>query len=88
MKDVIDIVSKIPNREDPEKNDMSYYIRVIGGRIAGITEPEATFLAYNDKTKSNDFIDACTHIRDMTGKAICNLANRGKNPLASMLGID
>lgn len=88
VMDVIDIVSKIPNREDPEKNDMPYYIRVIGGRIAGITEPEATFLAYNDKTKSNDFIDACTDICDMTGKAICNLANSGKNPLASMQWID
>ena len=88
VKDVIDIVSKIPNKEDPEKNDMPYYIRVIGGRIAGITEPEATFLAYNDKTKSNDFIDACTDICDMTGKAICNLANSGKNPLASMQWID
>ena len=88
VKDVIDIVSKIPNKEDPEKNDMPYYIRVIGGRISGITEPEATFLAYNDKTKSNDFIDACTDICDMTGKAICNLANSGKNPLASMQWID
>lgn len=88
VKDVIDIVSKIPNKEDPEKNDMPYYIRVIGGRIAGITEPEATFLAYNNKTKSNDFIDACTDICDMTGKAICNLANSGKNPLASMQWID
>lgn len=88
VMDVIDIVSKIPNREDPEKNDMPYYIRVIGGRIAGITESEATFLAYNDKTKSNDFIDACTDICDMTGKAICNLANSGKNPLASMQWID
>lgn len=88
VKDVIDIVSKIPNKEDPEKNDMPYYIRVIGGRIAGITEPEATFLAYNDKTKSNDFIDACTDICVMTGKSICNLANSGKNPLASMQWID
>ena len=88
VKDVIDIVSKIPNKEDPEKNDMPYYIRVIGCRIAGITEPEATFLAYNDKTKSNDFIDACTDICVMTGKAICNLANSGKNPLASMQWID
>lgn len=88
VKDVIDIVSKIPNKEDPEKNDMPYYIRVIGGRISGITEPEATFLAYNDKTKSNDFIDACTDICGMTGKAICNLANSGKNPLASMQWID
>lgn len=88
VKDVIDIVSKIPNREDPEKNDMPYYIRVIGGRIAGITEPEATFLAYDASTKTNKFMDACVDVCDMTGKAICNLANSGKNPLASMQWID
>lgn len=88
VKDVIDIVSKIPNKEDPEKNDMPYYIRVIGSRIAGITEPEATFLAYDDTSKSNKFMDACVDVCDMAGKAICNLANSGKNPLSSMQWID
>lgn len=86
--DVIDIVSKIPNREDPEKNDMPYFIRVIGGRIHGIKEPEATFVAYDEATKSNKFMDACVDVCDMAGKAICNLANSGKNPLASMHWID
>lgn len=86
--DVIDIVSKIPNREDPEKNDMPYFIRVIGGRIHGIKEPEATFLAYDAASKSNKFMDACVDVCDMAGKAICNLANSGKNPLASMHWID
>jgi hypothetical protein len=84
VMDVIDIVSKIPNREDPEKNDMPYYIRVIGGRIAGITEPEATFLAYNDKTKSNDFIDACVSLCNMVGTGICNLADQKSNPIGSL----
>lgn len=84
VMDVIDIVSKIPNREDPEKNDMPYYIRVIGGRIAGITEPEATFLAYNDKTKSNDFIDACVSLCNMVGNGICNLADQKSNPIGSL----
>lgn len=84
VMDVIDIVSKIPNREDPEKNDMPYYIRVIGGRIAAITEPEATFLAYNDKTKSNDFIDACVTICNMVGNGICNLADKKSNPIGSL----
>lgn len=88
VNDVIDIVSKIPNREHPELNDMGYTIRVIGSRIHKITEPEATFLAYDDTSKSNKFIDACVDICDMTGKAICNLANSGKNPLASMQWID
>ena len=84
VMDVIDIVSKIPNREDPEKNDMPYFIRVIGGRIAGITEPEATFLAYNDKTKSNDFIDACVSLCNMVGTGICNLADQKSNPIGSL----
>lgn len=84
VMDVIDIVSKIPNREDPEKNDMPYFIRVIGGRIAGITEPEATFLAYNDKTKSNDFIDACVSLCNMVGNGICNLADQKSNPIGSL----
>lgn len=84
VKDVIDIVSKIPNREDPEKNDMPYFIRVIGGRIAGITEPEATFIAYNDKTKSNDFIDACVALCNMVGNGICNLADKKSNPIGSL----
>lgn len=84
VMDVIDIVSKIPNKEDPEKNDMPYFIRVIGGRIAGITEPEATFLAYNDKTKSNDFIDACVSLCNMVGTGICNLADQKSNPIASL----
>ena len=84
VMDVIDIVSKIPNREDPEKNDMPYYIRVIGGKIAGITEPEATFLAYNDKTKSNDFIDACVSLCNMVGNGICNLADQKSNPIGSL----
>lgn len=84
VMDVIDIVSKIPNREDPEKNDMPYYIRVIGGRIAGITEPEATFLAYNDKTKSNDFIDACVSLCNMVGNGICNLADQKSDPIGSL----
>ena len=84
VMDVIDIVSKIPNREDPEKNDMPYYIRVIGDRIAGITEPEATFLAYNDKTKSNDFIDACVSLCNMVGNGICNLADQKSNPIESL----
>lgn len=84
VKDVIDIVSKIPNREDPEKNDMPYYIRVIGSRIAGITEPEATFLAYNDKTKSNDFIDACVSLCNMVGNGICNLADQKSDPIGSL----
>lgn len=84
VMDVIDIVSKIPNREDPEKNDMPYYIRVIGGRIAGITEPEATFLAYNDKTKSNDFIDACVSLCNMVGNGVCNLADQKSDPIGSL----
>ena len=84
VMDVIDIVSKIPNRENPEKSDMPYYIRVIGGRIAGITEPEATFLAYNDKTKSNDFIDACVSLCNMVGTGICNLADQKSNPIGSL----
>nr|DAP54186.1 MAG TPA: hypothetical protein [Caudoviricetes sp.] len=84
VMDVIDIVSKIPNREDPEKNNMPYYIRVIGGRIAGITEPEATFLAYNDKTKSNDFIDACVSLCNMVGNGICNLADQKSDPIGSL----
>ena len=84
VMDVIDIVSKIPNRKDPEKNDMPYFIRVIGGRIAGITEPEATFLAYNDKTKSNDFIDACVTLCNMVGTGICNLADQKSNPIGSL----
>ena len=84
VMDVIDIVSKIPNRENPEKTDMPYYIRVIGGRISGITEPEATFLAYNDKTKSNDFIDACVSLCNMVGTGICNLADQKSNPIRSL----
>lgn len=84
VMDVIDIVSKIQNRENPEKNDMPYFIRVIGGRISGITEPEATFLAYNDKTKSNDFIDACVSLCNMVGTGICNLADQKSNPIGSL----
>lgn len=84
VMDVIDIVSKIPNRENPEKNDMPYYIRVIGGKISGITEPEATFLAYNDKTKSNDFIDACVSLCNMVGTGICNLADQKSDPIGSL----
>lgn len=84
VMDVIDIVSKIPDRENPEKNDMPYFIRVIGGRISGITEPEATFLAYNDKTKSNDFIDACVSLCNMVGTGICNLADQKSNPIGSL----
>ena len=84
VMDVIDIVSKIPNRENPEKTDMPYYIKVIGGRISGITEPEATFLAYNDKTKSNDFIDACVSLCNMVGTGICNLADQKSNPIGSL----
>lgn len=84
VMDVIDIVSKIPNRENPEKNDMPYFIRVIGGRLSGITEPEATFLAYNDKTKSNDFIDACVSLCNMVGTGICNLADQKSNPIGSL----
>ena len=84
VMDVIDIVSKIPDRENPEKNDMPYFIRVLGGRISGITEPEATFLAYNDKTKSNDFIDACVSLCNMVGTGICNLADQKSNPIGSL----
>lgn len=84
VMDVIDIVSKIPDRENPEKNDMPYFIRVIGGRISGITEPEATFIAYNDKTKSNDFIDACVSLCNMVGTGICNLADQKSNPIGSL----
>lgn len=84
VMDVIDIVSKIPDKENPEKNDMPYFIRVIGGRIAGITEPEATFLAYNDKTKSNDFIDACVSLCNMVGTGICNLADQKSDPIGSL----
>lgn len=88
VNDVINIVSVIPDREHPETNDLPYFIRVIGGRIRGIKEPEATFVAYDDASKSNKFMDACVDICDMAGKAICNLANSGKNPLASMQWID
>ena len=88
VNDVINIVSKIPNREHPELNDMGYMIRVIGERIHGIKEPEATFIAYDEATNSNKFIDACTDVCRLAGKAICNLANSGKNPLASMQWID
>ena len=88
VNDVINIVSVIPDRDHPENNDMPYFIRVIGGRIHGIKEPEATFVAYDEASKSNKFMDACVDVCDMTGKAICNLANSGKNPLASMHWID
>lgn len=88
VNDVINIVSVIPDRDHPEKNDMPYFIRVIGGRIHGIKEPEATFVAYDEATKSNKFMDACVDVCNMTGTAICNLANSGKNPLASMQWID
>ena len=88
VNDVINIVSVIPDRDHPENNDMPYFIRVIGGRIHGIKEPEATFVAYDEATKSNKFMDACVDVCDMAGKAICNLANSGKNPLASMHWID
>lgn len=88
VNDVINIVSVIPDREHPEKNDMPYFIRVIGGRIRGIKEPEATFVAYDETSKSNKFMDACVDVCNMTGTAICNLANSGKNPLASMQWID
>lgn len=88
VNDVINIVSVIPDREHPEKNDMPYFIRVIGGRIRGIKEPEATFVAYDEASKSNKFMDACVDVCNMTGTAICNLANSGKNPLASMQWID
>lgn len=88
VNEVIDIVSRIPNRENPELNDMGYIIRVIGSRIHGITEPEATFVAYDEASKSNKFIDACTEVCNLTGKAICNLANSGKKPLTSMQWID
>lgn len=88
VMDVINIVSVIPDREHPEKNDMSYFIRVIGGRIRGIKEPEATFIAYDDTSKSNKFIDACVDVCDMTGKAICNLANSDNDPVSSMAWIN
>lgn len=88
VNDVINIVSVIPDREHPETNDLPYFIRVIGDRIRGIKEPEATFVAYDDASKSNKFMDACVDICDMAGKAICNLANSGKDPLASMQWID
>lgn len=88
VMDVINIVSVIPDRDHPEKNDMPYFIRVIGSRIHGIKEPEATFVAYDEASKSNKFMDACVDVCDMAGKAICNLANSGKNPLASMHWID
>lgn len=88
VNDVIDIVSKIPNREDPEKNDMAYFIRVIGGRIHGITEPEATFVAYDEASNSNKFMDACVDICNMTGKGICNLANSDDDPVSSMAWIN
>lgn len=88
VNEVINIVSKIPNRENPELNDMAYFIRVIGGRIHGIKEPEATFIAYDEASNSNKFIDACTDVCTLVGKAICNLANSGKNPLTSMQWID
>lgn len=88
VMDVINIVSVIPDREHPEKNDMPYFIRVIGGRIRGIKEPEATFLAYDAASKSNKFIDACVDVCDMTGKAICNLANSDNDPVSSMAWIN
>ena len=88
VNEVINIVSKIPNRENPELNDMAYFIRVIGGRIHGIKEPEATFIAYDEASNSNKFIDACTDVCNLVGKGICNLANSGKNPLTSMQWID
>lgn len=88
VMDVINIVSVIPDRDHPEKNDMPYFIRVIGSRIHEIKEPEATFVAYDEASKSNKFMDACVDVCDMAGKAICNLANSGKNPLASMHWID
>ena len=88
VNDVINIVSVIPDREHPETNDLPYFIRVIGDRIRGIKEPEATFVAYDDASKSNKFMDSCVDICDMAGKAICNLANSGKDPLASMQWID
>lgn len=88
VNEVINIVSKIPNRENPELNDMAYFIRVIGGRIHGIKEPEATFIAYDEASNSNKFIDTCTDVCTLVGKAICNLANSGKNPLTSMQWID
>jgi hypothetical protein len=88
VNEVIDIVSKIPNRDHPEMNDMVYLIRVIEKRIQGITEPEATFLAYDDATKSNRFMDACVDMCNLVGNAICNLAKSDKDPLNSMYWID
>ena len=88
VNEVIDIVSKIPNRDHPEMNDMVYFIRVIEKRIQGITEPEATFLAYDDATKSNRFMDACVDMCNLVGNAICNLAKSDKDPLNSMYWID
>lgn len=88
VNEVIDIVSKIPNRDHPEMNDMVYFISVIEKRIQGITEPEATFLAYDDATKSNRFMDACVDMCNLVGNAICNLAKSDKDPLNSMYWID
>lgn len=88
VNEVIDIVSKIPNRDHPEMNDMVYFIRVIEKRIQGITEPEATFLAYDDATKSNRFMDACVDMCNLVGNAICNLAKSDKDPLNSIYWID
>lgn len=88
VMDVINIVSVIPDREHPEKNDMPYFIRVIGDRIRGIKEPEAAFIAYDEASNCNKFIDACTDVCSLVGKGICNLANSGKNPLSSMQWID
>lgn len=88
MNDVINIVSVIPDRDHPETNDMPYFIRVIGGRIRGIKEPEATFLAYDEVSNSNKFMDACTEICKMTGEGICNLANSDNDPISSMAWIN
>ena len=88
VKDVIGIVSRIPNREHPELNDMAYFTRVIGERIHGITEPEATFVAYDEASNSNKFMDACVEICTMIGEGICNLANSDNDPVSSMAWIN
>ena len=85
---VISILALLPNREHPERNNMQYIIRTIGKHINGITEPEATFLAYDKASKSNKFMDACVDACNLVGTGICNITKNGKDPITSICWIN
>jgi hypothetical protein len=85
---VIRILTLLPNREHPERNNMPYIIRTIGKHINGITEPKATFLAYDETSKSNKFMDACVDACNLVGTGICNITKNGKDPITSICWIN